>query len=339
MIKFDSDENLGSVISNRSIFSQIGVSPIKDKFQLTIAGGRHKMSRLCGFVFTSSVKKDEKFAIVFVCKLRSKINHQQKKQVGGQWTIPSRWFGMTQSARNQYEILSKETLFDNFQFDVDKFFKSDLFNTECKKLQKVVKSGLKQAMEFAQSLDDKMEQRLAIEEVNAIELSIPLMSEDRYEDKNYNLIDYNMKEKEELKEADDREPLSHALDVVGVKASTANTADQDAVEMSLVEKEIDDDIEEAMKEIYGEDAEQNEEHVEEADNSSPFEDNNRENFKMLKTSLKKFIDTMKLDFDVQSDDEALALAMTAIAQQLVDNGSDARMKDIGKKVIEIASDY
>ena len=41
----------------------------------------------------------------------------------------------------------------------------------------------------------------------------------------------------EIQEADDREPLSHALDPVGVKASTANTIGQDAVAMSVVEKD------------------------------------------------------------------------------------------------------
>ena len=53
-----------------------------------------------------------------------------------------------------------------------------------------------------------------------------------------------------VNEADDRDPLSHALDPVGIKASTANSIEQDAVAMSIVEKEIDKDIDEAMKEIY-----------------------------------------------------------------------------------------
>lgn len=41
----------------------------------------------------------------------------------------------------------------------------------------------------------------------------------------------------DVKEADDRELLSHALDPVGIKASTANTAGQDTVAMSVVEKD------------------------------------------------------------------------------------------------------
>jgi len=54
----------------------------------------------------------------------------------------------------------------------------------------------------------------------------------------------------QLDEADDREPTSHALDVVGVKASTATTAGQDAVEISMIDTVIDEEIEKAMKEIY-----------------------------------------------------------------------------------------
>jgi len=57
-------------------------------------------------------------------------------------------------------------------------------------------------------------------------------------------------EDETISEADDRELVSHALDCVGVKASTANTAAQDAAAISITEKELDDKIEEAMKEIY-----------------------------------------------------------------------------------------
>ena len=41
---------------------------------------------------------------------------------------------------------------------------------------------------------------------------------------------------EQIDEADDREPISHGLDIVGVKASTADLAGQDEVEMTVVEK-------------------------------------------------------------------------------------------------------
>lgn len=47
-----------------------------------------------------------------------------------------------------------------------------------------------------------------------------------------------------LGEADDREPLSHALDPVGIKASTANSIGQDAVQISVVEGDEEKDAEE-----------------------------------------------------------------------------------------------
>ena len=62
----------------------------------------------------------------------------------------------------------------------------------------------------------------------------------------------------ELNEADDNDQLSHALDAVGVKASTANSKSQDEVQMTATDGDtyagidvaIDRDIDAAMEEIY-----------------------------------------------------------------------------------------
>lgn len=62
----------------------------------------------------------------------------------------------------------------------------------------------------------------------------------------------------ELNEADDSDPLSHALDAVGVKASTANSKAQDEVQITATDGDttagidvaIDRDIDAAMEEIY-----------------------------------------------------------------------------------------
>ena len=96
-------------------------------------------------------------------------------------------------------------------------------------------------------------------------LDAPVRIYDRKSGKYFNIVDSHLGKKNtslvleidagkpiesELSEADDRELMSHALDAVGVKASTANSAAQNAVEMSVLEKELDDKIEEAMKEIY-----------------------------------------------------------------------------------------
>lgn len=334
MTSFDRNKNLGGAVSSWTTFSEIGNKPITDKKQLTIAGGRHKMSRLCGFIFTAKDGK-EQFAMTYICKLRSKINHQQKKQVRNQWTIPSRWFFLTRTGSNQLNVISKQKAMSEFNFNVDAFFDSDLFKNEVPKLQKTVKSGLPQARKFAEALNQDEERKLAIEEINAIKLSIPLMLDHRFEDKNYPLINYEIKETEDMTneasfdhydwkdgsltgkglfkmiedsstekqnvlnapvriydrtsnkyynivdshlgkkntslmleidtskpyqiqedveqqidEADDRELTSHALDIVGVKASTATTAGQDVAEISMIDAAIDEEIEEAMKEIY-----------------------------------------------------------------------------------------
>ena len=65
-------------------------------------------------------------------------------------------------------------------------------------------------------------------------------------------------EESELNEADDNDPLSHALDTVGVKASTANSKSQDEVQMTATDGDIyagidvaiDRDIDAAMEKIY-----------------------------------------------------------------------------------------
>lgn len=358
MVKFDTDENLGKTIAKRQLFSKVGVKPITDLKTLHLAAGRSKMSKLCGFRFTSANKNNDykEFEVAFVCKTRSKINHQQKKHIARQWTIPSRWFVFKIKDDTHWDVMASDVCMGNYGFDIDEFFESDLFKRSVKRFQQTVKSGIKQLQEFAETIEDKTERQLALDDVRAIELSIPLIAKTEYENKNYSLVDFGVSESEEqldeaaynfdkydwkdgsitgkglialisdtdkysynnavkiydrksgkfydiidsmidyknsglvldidtskestgkavlnnnesedmkkqidkseekLKEADEREPLAHALDPVGVKASTANSIEQDAVEMTLIEKEdaeleeaIDKDIEEAMEEIY-----------------------------------------------------------------------------------------
>ena len=117
----------------------------------------------------------------------------------------------------------------------------------------------------------------------------------------------------DIKEADDREPLSHALDPVGIKASTANTASQDAVAMSVVEKDDastdDSKTEDADKEDKDSEADaenKKEEKVEEPDeklkDGSDLTDGDKAN---LKDSYKKaFKATMlKLKYDDKCFDD------------------------------------
>lgn len=68
-------------------------------------------------------------------------------------------------------------------------------------------------------------------------------------------------EDEDVEEADEREPLAHALDPVGVKASTANSIEQDAVATSLREEddeEKSDDSDDSEESDDSEDADEKE---------------------------------------------------------------------------------
>ena len=117
----------------------------------------------------------------------------------------------------------------------------------------------------------------------------------------------------DVKEADNREQLSHALDPVGIKASTANTANQDAVAMSVVEKDDasadDSKIEDTDKEDKDSEADaenKKEEKAEEPDeklkDGSDLTDGDKAN---LKDSYKKaFKATMlKLKYDDKCFDD------------------------------------
>ena len=61
-------------------------------------------------------------------------------------------------------------------------------------------------------------------------------AEAQYREEVAKMLDDGEAEEEQIDEADDREPMSHALDIVGVKASTADLAGQDEVELTVVEK-------------------------------------------------------------------------------------------------------
>jgi len=62
------------------------------------------------------------------------------------------------------------------------------------------------------------------------------LAEAEYRESVAKMLDDGEEEGEQIDEADDREPMSHALDIVGVKASTADLAGQDEVELTVVEK-------------------------------------------------------------------------------------------------------
>ena len=87
-------------------------------------------------------------------------------------------------------------------------------------------------------------------------------------------------EDEEVDEADSREPLSHSLDPVGVKASTANTAGQDEVKMTLTEDEAKAEVKKAFDEVNKQVTEDPE-----AEEIKKFLADNKEKLEELKTKL------------------------------------------------------
>lgn len=65
-----------------------------------------------------------------------------------------------------------------------------------------------------------------------------------YSTDSFDVPDYAAESEDDLEEADDREPLSHAFDPIGIKASTANSKAQDAVSMTMISDD-EEELEEA----------------------------------------------------------------------------------------------
>lgn len=102
-------------------------------------------------------------------------------------------------------------------------------------------------------------------------------------------------EEEKVEEADDREPLAHGLDAAGVKASTANTAAQDAVEMTITEDEAKAEVKKAFDEVnkaFGDDDI-------EKDKTRKWLDDNKEAIENIRAKLKPE-DAKKLDIITQT---------------------------------------
>lgn len=275
MIKFETDENLGQVVDMTNIVKTcFGVEPIVDIWDLRMWGGGSKFSMLCGFRFISKNPntKFPKFSIAFVSKLRSKFYRQAAVN-------PSQWFAFKSIGMGQKDVLDRQALLVNYGFDVDKFFQSDLFQKSARQMQMIIARGVKtHGMKFLATRKDPKEKEEAYKLLSSIAESVKLITVPNFNDKYYTLKNFNvyqdvkkpdMQQESELTEADDREPLSHALDFFDIKASTANTCAQDGVSVSIIEdeaakseKKLDEKISSAMKDIYGESEEIKEENEE-----------------------------------------------------------------------------
>jgi len=145
MITFKTDENLGKTVDKMTAMC-FGYEPIHDMFEMRIYGGGHKFSRLCAFKFHSALKnhKCPYFSIAFVVKLRSRgFHHKDVNDKSTYGTDPSQWFIFKNISPTEVDVLGKNELFLNYGFDIDKFFKSDMFIKSIEQFKKLIDKGLK----------------------------------------------------------------------------------------------------------------------------------------------------------------------------------------------------
>lgn len=155
------------------------------------AGSGSKFSTLCGIKFCSKVNptyRNGEFKIVFCVKNRSKIFRQTSQN-------PSQWFAFLQVGKNHVEVLDKRNCKLAFDFDVDKFLDSDLFQKFSEKFAGIVENGVRSAKDLVKGFDGLNGLIPGTEHtyeslpgcIKAIEDSIPLITNQRFNDKHYTL--------------------------------------------------------------------------------------------------------------------------------------------------------
>jgi len=193
-------EEFKDVLEPERKITSFGISPLNNLQELRFYAGGHKFSQLCGFKFKSKfdspvAKEDPYFQVSFVCKLRSKIWREQN-------TNTSRWYVFVRTSPVQVRVLSKKTLLEEYGFDLDKFFDSDLFKKFVPQFQSAVKNGVEKIIpEFIDrelvakggEEKNKVEIDLAKNYQRAISDSIPYIAKTYVEDKNYTLNDLDFK--------------------------------------------------------------------------------------------------------------------------------------------------
>lgn len=200
MIVFDEDKDLGQVVESKELQS-FGDKPIESFKELVYVAGGNKLSNLCKFKFVSKAPTAYKeFCIAFVCKIRSKIYHQQH-------TNPSQWFIFKVISDKEIHCLSKKDLLDSYGFDIEKFYKSDYFAEGLAYFEKSIEHGIKRevpafikahgkekAEDALTSYDGKngiTVKEAATRYVTAITESLKYLHDTRTNDKFYKLISYD----------------------------------------------------------------------------------------------------------------------------------------------------
>lgn len=195
MINFNDDENLGQAAEIVEEWS-FGEQPIKNMWELRLAAGGHKFSKLCEFKFMSKMKECKRypeFSIAYVAKLRSKIYRQATFN-------PSQWYIFKKVSDKQYDVLSKENLFYTYNFDIDKFFKSDYFKSNLSFFINNIQRGLdKYIPEFIETLSTIEEKKEATLYKKSIEEALLIINNERVNNKYYKLfVTQDFKETESL---------------------------------------------------------------------------------------------------------------------------------------------
>ena len=201
MVSFNDEASLGQVIEKKQLFS-FGAAPIQQFKEIVFAAGGNKFSQLCGFKFISKADVEYKeFFIAFVCKLRSKIYRQASAN-------PSQWFIFKKISRKELHCMDKQSVLAQYGFDVDLFFKSDLFEKGVQKFKQAVTKGLKEyvpeyvkahgaekAKSMLTSYDGQLDATVADavgRYTKAIKDSLQYIGDLRCNDKFYKLIDYGI---------------------------------------------------------------------------------------------------------------------------------------------------
>lgn len=150
-IKFSEEAALGGVVSEKKLICALGVAPMQNAEQeLQFACGFDKLGFLCGFKFVSSFQRSagKKFLVVFVPKLKSSIMRQQARG-------RSSWYIWEWLSGTEVNVLSKDAALKKLGFDIDLFFRSDVFKTAVPRFLKTVKQAL--AQDVPQKIRDAAE--------------------------------------------------------------------------------------------------------------------------------------------------------------------------------------
>lgn len=177
-IKFDDDLNLGGAVSAKALKCEIGdvaqilkIKPDLDpkafiKYLLSFCNS--KTGYLIGFSFTSAIEGIQypNFCVMYIPRIKGALNRQVNRG-------KSRWEFWQVRSRNDYDVLSLDDLKKIYNFDAEKFFRSDYCMQSIEKFKKYVGWHLNDALKpFAQNIADKGDKLYAMQLINTMNDSL-----------------------------------------------------------------------------------------------------------------------------------------------------------------------